>query len=305
MSNNDPLLQRGWVEFNCEKWGLTSEVIELGPSKGTTWELKTILYFNSKQQLVLPPRNPHIPVSFNCNSSKIYSVNRRKRLAVESLVEQYSKHHIKGAINLSPVINDVRPFTWAGMSVEPMYTYHIALDGYAEMMDSSVLRKARKARKLGYTCEISNDFQSVYECLKGPEERKGFDHRVSAEELFKLKSFMGDNFICFLAKDKNGNPVGAWVRIFSEYGMAMGWSAGIKTEALKDGVNNLLGEFSLSYFHEKGCDKFDFVGANIPSVASMKEAWGGELTTYYSIRTPSLRNQLIINYKYAAKLFEK
>src|SRR5690606_23364031 len=119
---------------------------------------------------------------------------------------------------------------------------------------------------------------------------KGFDHKVGPSELSRLAEYMGDNFVCFLASDSEGNPAGAWVRIYSPGGLAVAWSAGVKNFALKDGVNNFLGQFALDYFADKGCEVFDFVGANIAPVAEMKEAWGGELVCYYSIREQNWRN---------------
>lgn len=286
----DPLFHPGWIEFNKTYWGLNAEVLEFGPKKGTAWELKTVAYTNKKGHLVNPPRNPHIPVEFSSSSEKPSSYNRRKRLAIQELAAYYAERKVKGGVNFSPVVNDVRPFVWSGMKASPRYTYHIQLDECFSRMDSGVLNKARKAKKIGYDCFVTSDYESVQECLRGPEERKGFDHSVTFEGLELLGSLLDKNFVCFLAVDNTGEPAGAWVRVFQENGLAIAWSAGIKSHALKDGVNNLLGEYALDYFSARGCQVFDFVGANIPPVAEMKEAWGGELVCYYTIRQPSIRN---------------
>lgn len=304
MHNLDPLLLESWIEFNCEMWGLSSHKVELGPTKGTSWELQTVIYSNSRNELVMPPRNPYLPVSFKSSNDTPYAVNSRKRQATEALLQEYLNFKMITSISLSPVLNDVRPFIWSGMQVEPRYTYYLSLDNYKEHAKSGVLRKARKAANLGYTCEISTDYEAIYDCLKGPEQRNNFDHRTKNEDLQMVSDYVGDNFICFLARDPEGKPAGAWIRLYTNEGMVLGWSAGVKTYALKDGVNNLLGQFSLDYFSSINCKLFDFVGANIPSVANMKEAWGGELVTYYTIRPQSLRNQLIYNYKFAKHILK-
>ena len=104
---------------------------------------------------------------------------------------------------------------------------------------------------------------------------------------------MGDEaFVAFLCRNSEGEPVGAWVRIWSPGGAVLAWSAGVKRQALKDGVNNLLGQFALDFFAAQGCTTFDFVGANIPPVAEMKEAWGGRLVQYFSVSEVSWRSVL-------------
>lgn len=286
----DPLFHSGWVGFNEEYWGLRSELIELGPTRGTSWEAKVVLYENSKGQIVMPPRNPHIPFDFYSASNKPSSYNRRKRNAIELLASRMSNKSVKGGISLSSVVNDVRPFIWSNMIAEPRYTFYLDISNFKKRLDSSVRNKSSKAMGLGYTCEITYDYAAVQSCLAGPAARKGFSHNVSQDGLSRLAELMGENFVCYLARNSKGEPVGAWVRVFESGGMALGWSAGVKTQALRDGVNSLLGEYSLEHLSSKGCKVFDFVGANIPSVSNMKEAWGGDLVCYHSVRQNSIRN---------------
>lgn len=287
----DPLFHPGWIAFNEEQWNLKAHPILLGPEKGTAWELSSIIYTKENGQVVMPPRNPHLPVHFECSSAKPGSINRRMRIALTELASLYARRGLRSSVTLSPVVRDVRPFIWKGMGVEPRYTYYIDLIGYPEGIDSSVIKKARKSRNLHYFCEVTDDLDAAHSCLNGPELRKGFDHKVEKEGLKKLLEYMGnDSFAVFICRDKEHNPVGSRVTLFQPGGMALAWSAGVKTEALKDGVNNLLGEFALQYFQNRGCTVFDFVGANISPVAEMKEAWGGELVCYYTIRQRNFRS---------------
>ncbi|WP_445006038.1 GNAT family N-acetyltransferase [Halomonas mongoliensis] len=290
MTFYDPLFHPGWIEFNKIYWGLNAEVLEFGPKKGTAWELKTVAYTNKKGLLVNPPRNPHIPVEFLSSSDKPSSYNRRKRLAIQELASYYARRKVKGGINLSPIVNDVRPFLWSGMEATPRFTFHINPHCYRQYIDSRTAKKSRKAIAAGYKCDITTDLDAVVSCLGESESRNDFDHQVSKEGLAILRDKMGDNFVCFLAYDVDEKPAGARVTFYADGGMVMAWSAGVRTAALKDGVNNLLGEFVLDHFSARNCQIFDFVGANIPPVAEMKEAWGGELVCYYTIRQQSLRN---------------
>lgn len=290
---SDPLFHPAWVDFNERRWGLTAEIIELGPEKGTSWELRAILYRDKKNKYVNPPRNPHLPVGFQSSSQKLSSINRRLRVATERFVEVVQKRGVRGALNLSPVLTDVRPFQWLGLRVAPRYTYHLSIPEYREFLEPAVLNKARKALSLGYRCEVSRSFDEIQECLSAAEARKGFNHQVGAMELSELSEAMGEEaFVAFLCRDSTGIPVGAWVRIWSPGGAVLAWSAGVKGQALKDGVNNLLGQFALDFFADQGCTTFDFVGANIPPVAEMKEAWGGRLVQYFAVSEVSWRSVL-------------
>lgn len=290
MTFYDPLFHPGWIEFNKTYWGLEAEVLEFGPKKGTAWELRTVAYTNKKGQLVNPPRNPHIPVEFSSSSDKPSSYNRRKRLAIQELAAYYAERKVKGGVSFSPEVNDVRPFVWSGMEASPRYTYYVDPQCYRKNIDPRAVKKSRKAVAAGYKCDVTTDYGAVVSCLSETEARNDFDHQVSKEGLAVLREKMGDNFLCFIAYDVGHQPVGARITFYADNGMAMAWSAGIRTAALKDGVNNLLGEYALDFFSSRNCQVFDFVGANIPPVAEMKEAWGGELVCYYTIRQPSMRN---------------
>ncbi|HEY9279255.1 MAG TPA: GNAT family N-acetyltransferase, partial [Eoetvoesiella sp.] len=220
----------------------------------------------------------------------------------ESLAELLKKNRIRNKLTFSHIAEDMRPFLWHGMRVEPQFTYHIGLDGWRNSIDPSALNRARKARSLGYTCEVSSAYGDVCECLKSAEERKQFKHLVSAEELKNLAQQMEENLICFLVRDADGAIKGASICLYTD-GHVMDWSAAVKTEALQEGANNILVEFLLDYFNQKGCRTFDFVGANIPPVARMKEFWGGELITYYSIRQIGFREIARTTYHVAKALF--
>lgn len=288
---SDPLFHPSWIKFNEDMWEVVGKLIELKPSKGNSWILYIVVYFDCYGKIVQPPRNPYLPVYFYTSSSKLSEVLQRKREALEKLSELFQKYGLNGNVKLSPEIEDMRFFYWKKFFVKLNYTYKIDLSKFRSNYASSLKTKINKARKLGYTCEITTDFDSVCECLAAPEKRKNFSHRFSVNDMYRLYDLLGsDNLLATIVKDANQNIMGAWVQLYSSNGLALGWSAGIKTEGLKDGVNFLLGDFTLDYLCQKGCKSFDLVGANIPSIAKMKEAWGGDLIVYYTIWEPKMKN---------------
>lgn len=287
----DPLFNPGWIQFNLQQCSGTAEVLELGPKKGTSWQLRTVIYRNKRGELFNPPCNPHMPIEFYSSNMRGGAYSRRMRLAVQELSEVYKNNGIRGGVNLSPVIQDVRPFLWKGMQVNPKYTYHIDMACYPENFDKNILNKARKAKGLGYTCEISNDFESIESCFERLDRKSRLRRFISSSALASLYDNLGsDGFVAFLCKDVQGIPVGVWIRLYTPGGMALAWLAGIKEDVLSDGVNNLLGEFAFKFFCDKGCTVFDYVGNDTQPVAEMREEWGGKLVCYYSVRERNVMN---------------
>lgn len=289
----DPLFNSGWVTFNELHWGLRAEWIELEPRGSSKWRLRVLLYRDRSGSVVMPPRNPYLPVSFECSATRPYTRNHRKRDAIDAFAKLICARRVRGALAFSPIVDDVRPFQWCGFQAEPRYTYFVDLRNFSEDADPSVHNKIRKAQKNGYTCEITTDFDAVQGCLAEAEVRKIFDHKVDAHGLMDLHRLMGaDAFLAILCRSVNGEPVGARLQMFCAGGVAYDWSAGVKTDALRNGVNNLLCDFSFKTLAQRGCISFDFCGADIPSVAAAKEGWGGRLVTYYRVRRRSLRSVL-------------
>ncbi|WP_158650772.1 GNAT family N-acetyltransferase [Acinetobacter indicus] len=300
---NDPLFHPGWIKFNCDYWNLTAETIELKSEKEKVWGLKTIIYKNKKGEIITPPRNPYLPITFSSSSAAAISYNRRRKAAYEALATVYDQSSCKGNLILSSSVNDIRAFTWAGFSAAPLYTYYLDIQNYKKKADTRVLKHARKAEDKGYYIERTQDFDLVQKCLTASEKRKGFSHAIDAEGLKLLNEYMSPDYLhCYIAKNSMHEAVGARVLIVDGGNKVLAWSAGIDSSVLKDGVNHFMVEKLLDHYAKEGYEIFDFVGANIPPVAAMKEAWGGKLVVYYTLRQNSLRNLIINGYRFFKKL---
>lgn len=299
----DPLFNEGWIAFNEMKWGVKSKILELGPEAGNAWYLKVVLYEDKEGRLVLPPRNPYLPLFFETSAEKKAAINRRKRAAMEKVATIVSSAKVKSSLTFSPVADDLRPFTWLDFLCSPLYTYRIDLSNFENEIDRASMQQMRKAEKNGYFFEVTSDFDLVNECLRAPEERKGFQHFVSSKELTELQTMMGKEAMnAVLVRTSNGEPVAASIFLVEKSGLVQDWSAGVKTSALKDGVNAFMVFNALKYYNSIGCKIFDFCGANIKPVAEMKEYWGGELVAYFSISSKSAANVLRSNISYVKKI---
>lgn len=287
----DPLFEKGWVSFNERQWDITAETIEIKPDKGSAWLLRTIFYVDKKGRLVMPDRNSHLPVLFECNSTKPTTIASNKTEAISKLAEKVVEKKPKSNLIFSSIIDDVRPFQWAGFNATPRYTYILMLKDWREKADKRLLRHARRAKEQGFYCELTDDIKIIQECLRFSEERKGFSHRVSNENLeFLLGQLGSERLLASVCYSKEGVPVGARLTVCTPGDSAYAWSAGINIDALRAGCNPLLFEFVVDELLKRNCSSLDLVGANIPEVATAKSAFGGQLITYYSVERMTLRN---------------
>lgn len=288
----DPLFHPGWITFNEESLGLTAERKVFGPEKGTRWELETVIYRDKNGRLVHPLRNPYLPVAFHSVSDQIVKVNRRKRMAIQQLADFCSSHRIVEKLTFSPDLDDPRPFGWNGLTIEPRFTWYVALQDYWTHVDAAVRKNCNKAAALDYSCEQTTDWQAIMACLEAPENRKGFSYKLDVQSLSRLYELTPDHSVAFLCVDSTGKPIAGRIALYVPGGLSMGWSIGVKAEGLRNGVNALLHKHTLDWFVSRGCTRYNFAGANIPTVAEMKEAWGGRLIHYYSIHQGNLRTVL-------------
>ncbi len=87
-----------------------------------------------------------------------------------------------------------------------------------------------------------------------------------------------------------GEPASVDVDLYHPGSRAVGWVGGTKTEHLQSGATQLLQGYVLEDLQAAGATGYDFVGANIPSVAAAKATWGGHLVPFYSVEAYTLRS---------------
>lgn len=286
----NPLFHEGWMEFNRQKWSITPERLKFSPEGKTKWELDVVIYQTKTGRICKPPLNAYLPLHFKTSGNLPGIRARRWREASSKLVACLNNNKTRGLVALPPEITDVRELIWSGWIARPRYTYYLNPIQAIESANPEVKNKIRKGHRNGFYCSVTTDFDNVYACLTLPEKRKGFKHRITAADLHHLYELMGpDNFVCFGCYSPEGKMVGAWVRIYHPGGIAIALMAGMQTKALKAGAQAVLTEYALNYFAQAGCKVFDFAGGNLSTVATMKEAWGGRLKTYYEITARDLR----------------
>ncbi len=279
-----------WAEFNRLKWNCEAVVFSC-QEPGSEAYCESVFFLNKQGRLYLPPLNPYHPTVFQATpTSKPYRVNKQWHVFADKLADEMLK--VAGSANfiLPPHIQDVRPFIWRNFKIDVKYTYYLKLPYSKEALTTAIRGKLKKAAAAGYRAECTTNLTDVHECLIGTENRKGFSHQLTIQDLELARSLFGDErFRSFVCYAKDGEPVSSSISILQGNGHAIGWLAGSKSEHLSYGVSQLLLSYELQDLHASGVQTFDLCGANIRSVSESKAAWQGELIPYYGIRVPSYK----------------
>lgn len=286
----DPLFLRGWQEFNRLKWGVTPVPVRWGQENKDQPKLEAVLYLNTRGQVVRPPLNPYLALEFlPTNTTQPFRIASQWMKLAEGLVGKMRELGLRRTLFLPPEVSDVRPWQWAGFGTSVRYTYHLDFPYDLSQADGGVRARVKKAVRLGYVCQRTTNAQHIWECLKATEERQGFEHQLTVEDLELARRCMGDEhlrgYVCY---SPEGEPACAAYVLYTPGGKGVGWVAGAKQEHFCNGAMQLMDAFILEDLQESGATGFDFVGANLPSVATAKSYWGCELVPYYVIEEPGL-----------------
>ena len=203
--------------------------------------------------------------------------------ACTHLTDHLAKHYDRVFLTHSPAIADVRPFTWQGWDAHLRYTYRLPLGDSNALWERTERRTRtaiRKAEKLGYQLRPTNDvalFRQQYEAIyanqaDGPPIAADLAERFVATA---LKAGLAQAYE--IASPDGPAAVVAFVEGFDT---TYAWTAGA------DPAYNHTGAISLlywQYYTTTAHQYFDFVGANMPSIAFFKRGFGCDLVPYYAV----------------------
>jgi hypothetical protein len=201
--------------------------------------------------------------------------------AAALFARHFSQHYDHAHLVHSPALIDLREFLWAGWQARLRYTYHLDLGDLEALWERTERRLrtvVRKAEKLGYQVYPTQDldllrrhYELIYARQQGPppvhpEIVQRFAGQVLSAGLGRA----------FQALSPQGRT--ACVVLFVEEGdTTYAWVAGADPELNDTGATSLL---YWKYFELCGRKRFDFAGANIPSIALFKRSFGGDLVPY-------------------------
>lgn len=284
----------GWLRFNEEKWCYRSERVLFQRPGNEFPKLEGVFYLDKRGHVVLPPRNPYIPLKFIPSpTEQPYRLFTQWMDVSEMLAHDISKRGFRGTIAFPPGFIDGRALQWQGQDMGLHYTFVTPLPIKKDVVDTSVRNKINKAIREGYLSQRSNDWDAIYHCLSKTEDVKNFSHMITVSELATLEQLLGeDAFRGYLCLTSQGEPVSGQIKLFLAEGISIDWSAGTDRNHIKNGVNQLLYEKSCDDLAESGGHLFDLCGANIRPVAQAKAAWGWPLIPYLVLTNDTLTRKV-------------
>lgn len=282
----------GWLEFNRLKWGLSPVKLRLFESSSERPAVEFVVYTDKKGRIKTPKLNAYLPMIFSPTDTLSIPRLGRQWLSVGKLAaKEFRERGIINAVSFPPLIMDIRPWKWNHFQANVNYSYYIEFPYDIQIAHTSVRNKIKKATNLGYLCERTLKMDDVIECLKDTGERQGFDYRLGIKDLEVCQRLLGSDILrAYVCYAPNGDTASARVVLTYPGASAVDWVAGTKRDHLhSSGCTQLLISFVLDDLQTAGAQGFDYAGANIPSVAAAKAAWGGQLVPYYTIRQPNAR----------------
>lgn len=289
-----PLFLEGWLQFNHEKWGVRPLYRHWGGTGSGEPGLEAVLYVNEQGQVAMPMLNPY--AAMHVSSAQAASPAKRNGQWLkdsELCVSELRKRGLQTPLLLPPEITDVRPWQWAGYRVEVRYTYCLDFPYGPEMAAKAVRNRRNKAVRDGYECRRTQDLGAVMNCLRMTEERQGFSHRLTEEDLWRLQELLGEDALrAYAVYAPDGEAACAQLILHRPGARALGWVAGGKIEHYRQGAGQLLEWQTIEDLQAVGAAGYDLVGANMPGVAAAKADWGGRLVPYFLVEAHSVKSQM-------------
>lgn len=184
----------------------------------------------------------------------------------------------------APGMTDARPFLWHGWDVAPRFTFRLALrdpDALFEAFEPDTRRKIRRATEAGlvaqritHTSEIIATYESSYRRHDSPPPVPVTMLGRLADRLIAEGLARG-----YVVRDRDG-AVHAFQMQVLDKSAAYGWIAGMVPEQAQHGGFPFLTWSILSELAESH-RAYDFLGANTPTIAQFKRAFGGDLVPYW------------------------
>ena len=199
------------------------------------------------------------------------------------LMDHFAKHYDRVFLTHAPAIADVRPFTWQGWDAHLRYTYRLPLGDSNALWERTERRTRtaiRKAEKLGYQLRPTSDvvlFRQQYEAIYA-NQASGPPVAAATAERFVAAALEAGLAQAYAIASPDGTA--AVVAFVEGFDTTYAWAAGA------DPAYNHTGAISLlywQYWDTVAHQYFDFVGANIPSIAFFKRGFGCDLAPYYAV----------------------
>ncbi len=213
-----------------------------------------------------------------------HRAERKKRRHLTALAQAVRARHSSAAIDCDPATTDVRAFSWNGWRAEARYTFVTDLtELFEERFDPDVRRRSRNAERGGVRFERDVPPSEFERLWRMTHARPGLATPLAQGGLARLIEAVRAVIPCGVhgARQADGRLVAGNVVLFGE-STAYYWLAGFDPAEAATGGNGLCVVDTLREAARRAT-RFDWVGANTPSVAEFKQSFGPRLTPYYRL----------------------
>ncbi len=242
------------------------------------------------------------PAMVNMHGLKQRKVDSRTKRFIEGCLEWL-------AAELSPVytqINtgefaDVRPFVWEGYDIQPRYTYVVDLEGTEDdilgRFSSDARRNVTNTADEAYLIEEGDGFdvETVVDQVRTRYENQGEAFHLSPSFARRLYETLPDGSIRPYVCRIDGETMGGILVVESET-TRYRWQGGVKPDLETDvPINDLLDWHVMRDGLREGIERYDLVGAGVPSINRYKAKFNPRLQTQYTITTGAFGLDLLID----------
>ena len=214
--------------------------------------------------------------------SKVSDTTSRNESLLQELAAYLGRFRYQN-VSCAPPFCDARPLTCAGYTVAPRYTYEIDLqigvDQLLANMDGHVRRNIKKAQGAGFDLSDQIDVAQAFEIYSHTMTKNGgtcpvsqfmFDEMANGSGLAEKRRIV--------AASKDGR-LQSFI-ILTHYAGTISYTlAATAADAIQSGISSLLVWTALSESVGQ-FTTFDFVGANIPSIARFKAGFNPALRSF-------------------------
>jgi hypothetical protein len=237
-----------------------------------------------RQRFSTPALLPHTGFLFRPpTTNRPAHVESERSGATAALISHLQADYTRTHLTHGPALADTREFLWAGWDVLPRYTYRIDLpedrttvwDGFERRTRTAV----RKAEKEGYRVEATTDVAELrrsYDQVFGGESAAPVPGAI-LQRLVQLALDAGrtEGWRCLAP----GGETACVVFFVPDGDRLYAWVAGADSAYRESGATSLL---YWKVLEQTTSTQFDFVGANLASIAFFKRGFGGVLVPYFA-----------------------
>ncbi|WP_126665132.1 lipid II:glycine glycyltransferase FemX [Haloterrigena salifodinae] len=242
------------------------------------------------------------PALLNVDKLKQRKADRRTRRFLEGCLAYIDQE-------LSPLyakfvtaeFDDVRTFTWNEYTVEPGYTYVVDLEGSEDDLlkrfSSDARSNVRNADPDAYVVEEGDgdDVERIVEQVAARYESQSKPFQLSTEFARSMYEQLPDGAIRPYVCRVDGTFVGGILVVESDR-TRYRWQGGVKPDTDVDvPINDLLDWHVMRDGLRDGLERYDLVGAGVPSINRYKAKFNPRLETHYEITSGSFGIDLVVD----------